>query len=202
MYKLQKRVAMRALLFSILTSLFALPGGDLVATYKTDQANSSMTILGTSTLHDWEMEAKNMYGTMDVDLYTDKIEINSLKLSVPVESLKSGKSPMDDNAYKALKYKKHSEIHYVLTSVESADKTGSNQYKLITKGKLTVAGQTRLLTIPITGIVKDNSLALKGSTSFKMSSFGVEPPSFMFGSVTTGDEVTINFNINYKSTQQ
>lgn len=193
---------MRALLFSILATLFAVPGGDLIATYKTDAASSSMTILGTSTMHDWEMEAKNMKGAMDVDLYSDKLEINSLSLSVPVESLKSGKSAMDKNAYEALKYKKHDDITYELTQVVKSNKISDSQYKLTTKGKLTIAGETKTMTIPITGIVKGNSLALKGSTSFKMSQFGVEPPSFMFGSVTTGDEITINFNINYKSTQQ
>jgi hypothetical protein len=30
----------------------------------------------------------------------------------------------------------------------------------------------------------------------KMSDFQVEAPSFMFGSVKTGDEITISFNID------
>jgi hypothetical protein len=33
----------------------------------------------------------------------------------------------------------------------------------------------------------------------KMSDFQVEAPSFMFGSVKTGDEITISFNIDLQT---
>ncbi len=193
---------MKAIVLTILASLFSFTTGDIIATYKTDKANSSMTITGTSTLHDWEMQVTNINGIMDVDLYNTTIDIKSLKLSVPVESLKSGKSPMDNNAYKALKSEAHPKIHYELTRVKSITPNDERQYRLVTEGKLTVAGITRTLTIPLTANIRDNALELKGRTTFKMTDFGVEPPSFMFGKVNTGDEITITFDINYKSTQK
>ena len=40
----------------------------------------------------------------------------------------------------------------------------------------------------------DGSVQVTGSVSMKMSEFGIEPPTAMFGTLTTGDEVTIEFN--------
>lgn len=166
-------------------------------TYKTNQALSSMKILGTSTLHDWEMEAENLYGTIDVDLYPDSLDIKELHLTVPVQSLKSGKEPMDDNAYKALKSKDHPKIIYKLKGVKGFKTINNNQMRLTTVGDLTVAGSRKTMQIPITATTREGGISLSGQVTFEMSDFGVEPPTFMFGTITTGDEITIEFNINY-----
>lgn len=168
-----------------------------LATYKTDKAQSSLKIEGTSTMHDWEITAEDLMGTINVDRYSDHIVINNLSLTVPVKSLKSDNSGMDKNTYKTLKAEDHPKIHYQFTSLQDLEKTTGNQMKLVTKGKLTVGGTTRVLTIPILATLTDNGIELKGKTSFKMTSFNLEPPSFMFGSVTTGDEITVHFNIKF-----
>lgn len=190
---------MKTIALTMLIGLFSFTGGEKIATYKTDNAKSSMKILGTSTVHDWEMTANNMKGAMNVDIYKESINIKNLKLVVEVESLKSGKSGMDNNAYKALQAKSHPQVQYELVEVKSQTAKGGGSYELVTLGKLSIAGKTHTMSIPLTAQVQNGTLNLKGSTSFKMSQFGVEAPSFMFGSVTTADEITINFNINYKS---
>lgn len=190
---------MKTIVLTMLAGMLSFNGGDKIATYKTDNASSTMKILGTSTMHDWEMEARNMQGVMNVDIYENSLEINDLKLTIEVESLKSGKSAMDNNAHEALKEDDHPKIHYELVNVESITQKGNNRYSLVTKGKLTIAGKTRTMSIPLTAEVENGALELIGKTTFNMSGFGVEPPSFMFGSVTTGDEITIKFNITYKS---
>lgn len=171
----------------------------VIKTYQTDNAASSMAILGTSTLHDWEMQATNLKGTMHVDEYSDSLDIKDLELTVPVEALKSGKSAMDKNAYKALKVKKYQNINYKLIGIQDLKKVNANTYKALSRGNLTIAGQKRTLRIPITIKTLDQSMKLSGSVSFNMSDFEVEPPSFMMGAVTTGDKITINFSINYNN---
>lgn len=170
---------------------------EILSTYKTNAAASTMKILGTSTLHDWEMKAVDLQGTLDVDVYQESLKINELKLTVPVEALRSGKSAMDNNAYKALKEKDHPNIRYELVSVSEMEKVSAGKFKMLSRGKLTVAGNTRILKVPIEVLVKNDGIAFSGSTTFNMSSFDVEAPSFMMGAVTTGDKITINFTINY-----
>jgi len=165
--------------------------------YSTDSANSSMAIEGTSTLHDWEMKAEDLQGSMDVDIYENELTINELKLIVPVKSLKSGKGSMDDNAYKALKEPTHTNITYQLVRVKEITRLGEGLYDITTVGDLIVAGKTRRLIIPLRAKVSKEGIALSGATAFTMSSFDVEAPSFMLGTITTGDKITIKFSINY-----
>lgn len=165
--------------------------------YKTNAATSTMVIAGTSTLHDWEMKAVNLTGDLDIEVYDQSLKINDLKLTVPVEALRSGKAAMDNNAYKALKKDEHPNIVYQLVSVSEIEKLASDEYKMLSRGKLTVAGKSRILNVPIKVKVLKDGVACSGSCSFNMSSFDVEPPSFMMGAVTTGDKITITFTINY-----
>lgn len=67
-------------------------------------ANSKVTVAGTSTLHDWTMDTESVKGEADIEVSDNKIlSIKEIKAEIPVESLKSGKSAMDKNAYEALK---------------------------------------------------------------------------------------------------
>lgn len=170
---------------------------EAIRIYKTNSAQSTMKILGTSTLHDWEMKADDLQGTVDAEMASESINIKELKLTVPVEALKSGKGPMDANAYKALKKDKHPKIFYELISVSEQKKVTMGHFKMQSRGKLTVAGKSRILNVPIDVKQKDHGLEISGVTSFNMSSFDVEAPSFMMGAVTTGDKIKIQFSINY-----
>jgi len=188
---------MKLLFTAMILALSPLGERVIPLNYTTDSASSTMAIDGTSTLHDWEMKAKDLQGSMDVDIYEDKLGINHLKLVVPVKSLKSGKGAMDDNAYKALKVDDYPNITYELVSVKAIEKVGSGIYEVTTVGDLNVAGKTRRLIIPIKAKVLEDGIELSGITAFTMSSFDVEAPSFMMGTITTGDKITIKFSINY-----
>lgn len=184
------------LLVSLVTLLSFFPS-EVLMTFKTNKAQSSIKIDGTSTLHDWEMTAEDLSGIMNVEIFKDSINIKDLSLIVPVKSLKSGNSGMDNNAYKTLKAEDYPKIKYQFTSLKKLEKTGHNTLKLLTEGKLTVGGKTQILSIPLTAVLKDGGVELSGTTSFRMSNFNLKPPTFMFGTVTTGDDITIQFNINF-----
>lgn len=189
---------MKAVLLFILLGFLNHPLNlGVIKSYKTNSAASSMSILGTSTLHDWEMTAANLQGSMHVDLYQDSLDIQDLSLVVPVASLKSGKRAMDNNAYKALKAKDHKEIKYRLKAISKLKKTSDGSFMALSTGVLQVAGVSKTLNIPITVKVQKGGIVLSGTSTFKMSLFDVEAPSFMMGAVSTGDEITINFSINY-----
>jgi hypothetical protein len=151
-----------------------------------------IAIAGTSTLHDWTMtsDQANLQATFEVDASGAPTKLSSLTVNIPAESLKSGKGAMDKNAYTALKTDKNKQITYQLTSAVINGKTISNT------GSLTIAGTTKSTPVEVTyEVLGDGSLKFKGSKKFVMSEYNVEPPSFMFGSVKTGDEITLTFEI-------
>jgi YceI-like domain len=175
-----------ALLLSLFVSAFAQD------VYKTQKA--SVVIKGTSTLHDWEMKSEAFTCQSSFILDNNKVSgVKSLTLNIPVQTLKSGKGAMDKNAYSALKADNYKQIAYTITTTKLVGN------KLICSGSLTIAGVTKSMEVESTCIVNtDNTIVCKSSKSFKMSEFKVEPPSFMFGSVTTGDDITLEFDLTFK----
>ncbi len=189
--------------FALLPLLFFSSLPDIfLHTYKTNEAQSTMSISGTSTLHDWEITAESFTGELNIDRFTDSIDIKNLNLAIPVKSLKSGKSAMDRNTYKALKSETHKTIEYTLIRVTKQERVSADELQLHTLGTLTVAGQGETLNIPLRAKLSKAGVSFSGSTELNMTQFGVEPPSFIFGTVSTGDRITIQFNINYNLNAQ
>lgn len=157
-----------------------------------------ITIEGTSTMHDWEMETKKVSGKAEFILDGNEVRgIKSLYITVPSESLKSGKGAMDKNAYKALKTNDHREINFTLTDVSKIETSGG-KYILTCEGRLTIAGKTKAVELTATCLPKSNgSIQCKGGKVIKMTEYEVEPPSFMFGSVKTGDQLEIEFDVMF-----
>src|SRR6187551_1685967 len=160
--------------------------------YKIQKA--SVLLTGTSTLHDWEMKAEGFSCNSLFQLENNQVtQVKSLTLTIPVQSLKSGKNAMDKNAYSALKAEQYKQITYVIISTKVVGN------KIICSGNLTIAGVTKPMEVEtICSVNADNTIVCKTSKSFKMTDFNVEPPSFMFGSVTTGDEITMTFDLTFK----
>ena len=75
----------------------------------------TFSVLGTSTLHDWEMESSTATGTANITITNSKLEaINGITINLKSESIKSGKGAMDKIAYKTLNTNKFKTIKYVL----------------------------------------------------------------------------------------
>ena len=164
--------------------------------YKVDD-KSSVVIKGTSTLHDWEMKTSNVSGTANFELDNTEISgIKSLTISVPSESLKSDKSAMDKNAYKALKTSDHKNINFKMTKINRFEKVGDD-YRITCDGTLEIAGSSKpTVVIAMCSLLNTGVVHCTGEKTIKMSEYKVEAPSFMFGSVKTGDEITIVFDVN------
>lgn len=160
----------------------------------------SITVTGTSTLHDWEMKTDNGRGQA---LFTTDgsgpAALKDLSVTIVAETLKSGKDAMDKNAYKSLKTDKHKNI--TLQIANAVIQKQGNDYVVNAEGKLQIAGTTKPVTIKATGTSDRNgNIRFKGERSLKMSDFGVEPPAFMFGSVKTGDDINVIFDVSFSKT--
>lgn len=175
---------MKRTLIFIATFAIALTAG--AQDFKSNQAESSMKVTGTSTLHDWEINVESF--TAQATLKGEALE--NARFTAQVKSMKSGTSAMDDNTYKALKNDKHPQITFQSTSV-----TGTAG-QLVIKGNLTIAGSTKPITMNATlDKANEKSMTVKGKYTFKMSQFGIDPPKAMLGTIRTGDEVTIDYKM-------
>ncbi len=153
---------------------------------------TTITIAGTSTMHDWTMTSQTANYTntsFEVNADGTPSALNSVTFTMLAESLKSKENAMDKNAYKSLKTDKYKDITFQLSSAKISGKTIS------CTGNLTIAGTTKPIEMDVVYELKNGNLAFKGSKKIKMTDFKVEPPTFMFGAIKTGDEITISIDV-------
>jgi len=149
------------------------------------------TIAGTSTMHDWTMVSSTATynATLEVNADGTLTKLSGVTVTLPAESLKSKEKAMDKNAYKSLNTDKHKEIIFHLTASKITQNT------ITCSGNLTISGTTKPVDVDVTYEARNGSLYFKGSKKIKMTDFKVEPPSFMFGTIKTGDEINISFEV-------
>ena len=160
--------------------------------YSLNNSSSVLEVHGTSSLHDWTLETEKQSGKVVV-VNSEELEISSLNLSVEAESLKSGKSAMDKNTFKALNTDDYKTIDFSLTSLKSVVKQSDQSFKVSALGKMTISGVTKSITINMTVKLEGNKLLLNGEKSFKMTDFGIDPPKALLGTIKTGDDIKIEF---------
>ncbi|MGV3547950.1 MAG: YceI family protein [Pedobacter sp.] len=183
---------------------FALTGN--AQTAKLSLKESAIIVKGTSSLHDWRCKTEQFSGdlTYTVNALTLK-NISALNLQLVVKSMRSIKengnyyeAGMDKNTYKALNADKFPKITFSLTDIANI-KAVAGRADFVAKGNLTIMGNQRAISFPVNATVTANGIAFKGTTSFKMTSFGVTPPKALLGTIKTGDEISIDFNVAFKN---
>lgn len=154
--------------------------------FKSLPAESSMKITGTSTLHDWEINVTSF--SAKAVLKDESIE--TVEFNAEVKSFRSGTSSMDNNTFKALNTDKYPTIQF-----KGKNMTGNNG-NINIKGDLTISGVTKPVSFKATQERwAEQSMSFKGTYTFNMSEFGIDPPRAMLGTIRTGDEITIDFKI-------
>jgi len=154
--------------------------------FKANPAQSQLVIKGTSSVHDWESEVKDfkVSGVMSEEM------INNLNVEITVKSIKSGKSIMDDKTYEALKADKFAKVQFMAPTLNVSGE------QIVGNGTLVLAGQKK--SVPITAKVigqTASSFTVQGAVTLDMTEYGIEPPTAMFGTLETGETVTIEYQL-------
>ncbi|MEX2380735.1 MAG: YceI family protein [Vicingaceae bacterium] len=191
MNKIVKRI-------SLLTLAIGFAGSTLLA-QSHQISNANFEVAGTSTLHDWTMESEQVNGTVNMSMDGNKIaSIDRFDIKLKAESLESGKSSMDGIAHEALKSEDHPMISFKLTKIKSITYSGTTA-NIVASGVLTIAGTSKTVDVKGTAVNNNGTIQLKGSKDLKMTDFDMEPPTAMFGTIKTGDSITINYTLTLKT---
>lgn len=183
----------KARIFTSIFLVFIFSNLSVAQQFNLNNQESKLNVLGTSSLHDWEITAECQNGKIIFsDINTCSIE--KCDISVKSESLKSGKKGMDKNTYKALKTDDFKTINFQLIKLVDVVKKADGKFTVKTTGDLTVTGIKKRIFL---NFDIDTSLAesiiLTGEKTIKMTDFNIDPPKALFGTITTGNEITIKF---------
>jgi polyisoprenoid-binding protein YceI len=161
------------------------------------QPTSSIILKGTSTFHDFECSTKTFEGTIDID--AAQRSFVSAEVSIPVKSIHSDNSSMDEKMYDALNADKYPDIHFSLTSSDSMwiTKTGAADTNVYLRGTLMISGKHQAIDLHVAAARHANGiLTIKGTKKILMTDYGIDPPTFMLGVLKTGNEVTVEFSFD------
>lgn len=172
--------------------LFVIVGTFGFSQNKLSLQSADLRVSGTSTLHDWEMKSSKATGSLQGDISTDVNSITGLSVTMGIKTLKSGKSGMDKKAYDAMNASKFANASFELTSAQKSGKGWT------LNGDLTLAGKKKAVKVNASESISDGVVTLSGSHSFKLSDFGITPPTAMLGTIKTGNDVKITFTVKFK----
>ena len=150
---------------------------------------SSVVIRGTSTLHDWESDLEEF----SLEFTRNEGTVDKVLFKAPVKAIKSGKKAMDENTYQAMKAEKFPFITFEGSGFRLSG------HQIFGKGTLTVAGVARAVEVTtnveswVTGIYD-----LVGELKLRMTDHGIDPPTAMFGTIRTVDEITLVYHLVVK----
>ena len=195
---------------SILAAAIALIASAAVAQqplHFSSAEGSEVRVDGDSSLHKWAVKGAQIDGTIDfqVDVpqgasaqqIVDAVVADPkvvASASLPARTLKSTKNDrtMDNKMYGALNTKNHPKLSYELTEVTGVRREGRTRFAIDTKGNLTVAGKTVVLSTPMNvELTSDRTMLITARFGTLMTDFGVKPPEALGGMVKSHNKVVV-----------
>ena len=167
------------------------------------QTESKLWVGGTSSVRGWECKATTFTATIEsapnatATVLAGEKAVGTAELTVPVEKMECGNGQMNGHMRKALKMEEHAQITFRMTSYELA----RSQAALVATidGTLTLGGTEKPIQLVGLGTsTADGALRISGTYSFKMTDFGLKPPTLMFGRIKVHELVKVGFDIVLK----
>jgi polyisoprenoid-binding protein YceI len=152
---------------------------------------SKLWIEGTSTVKSFSCTATKVDVSVSAEPGSAPSDlVQSASLVVPVSALDCRNDTMNGHMRKALKATPTSTIAWALDTYRV---DGTN---VVMNGRLTIARKENPIELRATGTADSNgTIRLKGSTKFKMTEYGVKPPTLMMGTMKVGDLVTVGYDL-------
>lgn len=148
-------------------------------------------INGTSSLHGWTAEV--LQCKCEVEAVSDENGIQSIskvKFEIPVEQIEGARgATMTAKIHTAFKSEEFPNIMFEFNSYEMQDQ----QIKV--DGTLNMAGVALPMMLMFDQEKTDEGWVIKAQKKLKMTDWGMEPPTALFGQIVTNDEVTLTFEI-------
>ncbi|WP_234571429.1 YceI family protein [Rhodohalobacter sp. 614A] len=169
----------------------------------TAQESSSMIIDGDSNVHDWEAQATEVNGTLVLQNIESVSAENltpesfkSLSLTIPVEGIDAESGGLKKNIHKHMEKDDYPNVTFELNNVTEV--TSQDGALLITgNGVITAKGTSYTADMQVTANVQDGSIQFTGEKQILMTDFGIDPPTAVFGTIRSKDEVIIKFDVSF-----
>lgn len=160
--------------------------------------SSKLSIKGKSNVNEFSCESEHELQKDFLDysysVKGDTVQVNGVNLSLEIDQFDCGKRAINRDFKSTLKYKEYPFIEIILNELVVSDST--NLIPKQAKVTIRIAGEERNYTVPLhTFSSSEESFTVGGNKILRMTDFGLDPPSPMFGLVKVEDELDIQFDL-------
>ncbi len=164
----------------------------------TSTADSHVTVIGTSSLHDVELHSATLmseavFNTGNGEAFES---LESVMFIVRKTTLESDRSRLQRMAHEEMDAENHPEITF-RSDGKGAVEANGDEYRVTASGNLTISDVTRQVIVEATCINSGDELVCAGTKDLQMTDFDIDPPTLLFGSIRTHDEVKVKFRMVY-----
>jgi polyisoprenoid-binding protein YceI len=166
------------------------------ATYQFNNAESTMTVYGSSNVRDWTMDVSQINGSVVLGNSSDALPaIQQIRVEIPVEQMVSEKDRLQRHAHEALHKEDYPTISFASSNIE-VTQAEADSFSVVANGKMTVKGNTQSVELTAKGAQRsDGTLHVIGEHELTLSTYDVERPSLMFGAIKVDDPIRIGFDV-------
>jgi polyisoprenoid-binding protein YceI len=175
-----------------LAGIFAIPALLAAAALPLSfQSGSRVWVTGTSTVRSWRCESTQVSGSAQgAGTELTQVAQSSGEITIPLSTLDCRNGTMNGHMRTALKAAQNPTLRFRATSVAVTPEGGVRM-----TGPLTIAGQSREVTINGTAARENGKLRVTGSKQINMTEYGVTPPRLMAGTMRVNPAVTVGFDV-------
>lgn len=181
---------------TLITLFFAYPqASDKHVGPGPSNTQSLLWLVGDSSLHAYSSTAQNLKVEFEpgapILMQLKSGQLKLLKVTVPVNDMRSGRGGLDKNMQKALKAGEHPNIVFQMEKYEVLPSTGPLMVKAT--GVLEVAGVKKPVALDARLTLDESGARLEGTKELLMTDYGIKPPKVLM--IKTTNEVKVNFDL-------
>jgi polyisoprenoid-binding protein YceI len=150
-----------------------------VPVYRIAPERSQVWIEARSSLHPIHGEGRGLEGSIEAEMIDGRLDLNGvpkIRLELPVESLKSGKSMEDAEMMRRIDARRYPTIRGEVVEIKESR---GGRYQV--RGDLTFHGITKTVEGEVSISVPDGdgTIVFEGEQTFDIRDFGVQPPKIL-----------------------
>ncbi|MDZ7717231.1 MAG: YceI family protein [Balneolaceae bacterium] len=168
------------------------------------QDSPNMHLYGEANIKSWDAAINQVDGTLTLqnieNLTAESLTADAfqnLSLTIPVEKIEAESDGLTKNLHKYLKEDDYPNITFELNNVTDITEQQDGSLLVTASGVITAAGTENPVDMQVTANLIDDGIQFTGKKELLMTDFGIDPPTAVFGTIRSRDEIRIEFDVSF-----
>lgn len=168
------------------------------------QDSPNMHLYGEANIKSWDAAINEVNGTLtlqDIENITAETlspeAFQNLTLTIPVEEIEAESGGLTSNIHKYLKGDDYPNITFDLNNVTDITEQEDGSFLISGSGVISAAGAENTVEMQVTANLVNDGIQFTGEQELLMTDFGIDPPTAVFGTIRSRDEIRIEFDVSF-----